>query len=412
MLAELGQLFQPHITNTIDKICGVPYAALPIATVVSMQTNMPMLIKRKEVKSYGTKKLIEGKFSAGDKVLLIEDVITTGESLVETIKELESEGLIIEQILVVLDREQGGTERLAGKGYKIKSLFTISSVISILLKENKIDEATYNAVTNFLIENKIIKQEVKVVAKSFPKNHQNPIAQRLLDIANKKQSNIIASVDVTTTEEVLSFLKKVGSKICAAKLHVDIISNFSQAFINELKNLSSELDFLIIEDRKFADIGNTQLLQLTKGIYNIASWADMITIHLIAGEPALKALQHLDSANKPALIPVIEMSSEGALTDKNYITKCKSFMYQYSDVIGAVCQTEMMENNLLKFTPGINLSSTKDNKGQNYNSPKFAIETLQSDFLIVGRGLYEAQNPAEEIEKYLSEVRSLLFINN
>ena len=172
-----------------------------------------------------------------------------------------------------------------------------------------------------------------------------------------------------------------------------------------------QLDFLIIEDRKFADIGNTQLLQLTKGIYNIASWADMITIHLIAGEAALKALQHWDSANKPAQIPVIEMSSEGALTDKNYIAKCKSFMYQYSDVIGAVCQTEMMENNLLKFTPGINLSSTKDNKGQNYNSPKFAIENLQSDFLIVGRGLYEAQNPAEEIEKYLSEVRSLLFIN-
>lgn len=411
LLKQLAELFQKKIPDSVQIICGVPYAALPMATAVSLQTNISMIIKRKVVKTYGAKKLIEGSFKKGDKILLIEDVVTSGISLEETIIELEAEGLIIEKILIVLDREQGGIEKLMHKGYDVEALYSLSSVISLLFVEHKIDEKCFNEVNEFLSNSRIGINEKPLQIKPFPKNHPHKKAQQLLDIANEKKSNIIASVDLTTSNEILFFLNKVGKDICAAKLHIDIVSDFSFEFITQLKLISKQYNFLLIEDRKFADIGNTQLLQLSKGIYKISSWADFVTIHLIAGEASLKAIEDWDEECKPALIPILEMSSKGSLTDENYINNCKLFLNKYSCVVGAVCKTISLDEYLLKFTPGIHLSSTSDNKGQQFNTPKFAIENLKSNFLIVGRGLYKTENPEISIQEYLAEIRNLIFLN-
>ena len=117
LLQNLAGVMADQMLPSVKRVCGVPYAALPLATAFSLQTGMPLLIKRKEAKGYGTKKTIEGEFAAGDEILLLEDVVTSGESLLETIAELEKEGLKIAQIITVVDREQGGMDRLRAAGY-------------------------------------------------------------------------------------------------------------------------------------------------------------------------------------------------------------------------------------------------------------------------------------------------------
>jgi len=138
-----------------DLVCGVPYTALPIATVMSVENNKPMIMRRKEVKDYGTKKAIEGKFEAGQNCLVVEDLVTSGSSVFETTEPLEHEKLKVTDIVVLVDREQGGKKHLEEKGYNLHSVLTISSMLEILQKENKLDENMVNKVKKFIQANQV-----------------------------------------------------------------------------------------------------------------------------------------------------------------------------------------------------------------------------------------------------------------
>ena len=94
---------QPEKNNQI-LICGTPYGAVSYASYISIQTNIPMIFLRKEQKQYGTKNLIEGNYKKNDKVILIEDVTSTGTSVKESAKTLESEGLVVTQIITIFSR--------------------------------------------------------------------------------------------------------------------------------------------------------------------------------------------------------------------------------------------------------------------------------------------------------------------
>jgi uridine monophosphate synthetase len=135
---------------SFDLICGVPYTALPIATALSLDRNLPMVMRRKEVKDYGTKKMIEGKFEKGQICLIIEDVITSGTSILETVAPLKAEGLEIEDAVVVIDREQGGKEKLKTEGIELHSLVSIFDLLKVLFYEKKISENTFREVNEFL----------------------------------------------------------------------------------------------------------------------------------------------------------------------------------------------------------------------------------------------------------------------
>jgi uridine monophosphate synthetase len=151
ILKKISSAFCQLIASlSCDLICGVPYTALPIATAISLERNVPMVMRRKEVKDYGTKKLIEGKFEKGQICLIIEDVVTSGASILETVAPLKSEGLEIEDAVVVLNREQGGKERLKENGIELHSLISIFDLLKVLFYEKKIPEMTFREVNEFL----------------------------------------------------------------------------------------------------------------------------------------------------------------------------------------------------------------------------------------------------------------------
>lgn len=133
-----------------DLICPVPYTALPIATAISIQHTVPMIMKRKEIKEHGTGRQIEGIYEKNQKCIIVEDVITSGASILETILPLAKEELIIEDIVVLVDREQGGKKFLESKGLKVHPVCSISSIVAELLKEKKITPEIAESTLQFI----------------------------------------------------------------------------------------------------------------------------------------------------------------------------------------------------------------------------------------------------------------------
>jgi orotate phosphoribosyltransferase len=133
-----------------DLICGVPYTALPIATCMSLFHNVPMIMRRKEKKLYGTKQVLEGKYSPAQTCLLIEDVITSGASIIETADDLEAAGLIIRDVVVFIDREETGKNTLQKRNYKAHAVLTLSELMPGLLKLTLLKTADRNQLTRFV----------------------------------------------------------------------------------------------------------------------------------------------------------------------------------------------------------------------------------------------------------------------
>lgn len=140
LLKLTGEVFWETMrTLYFDVIVGVPYTAIPIATAISLNENQHMIFIRKERKSYGTGKLIEGNYHQGQKAIIVDDVITNGDSKFETIKPVLDAGLKINDIVVLLDRMQGGPEILEKDGYACHVIYNVKEVFNILLKYKRID---------------------------------------------------------------------------------------------------------------------------------------------------------------------------------------------------------------------------------------------------------------------------------
>ncbi|XP_069685152.1 uridine 5'-monophosphate synthase isoform X2 [Periplaneta americana] len=322
--------------KTYDELCGVPYAALPIATLISSRSKIPMLIRRKEAKKYGTKKLVEGKFNPHDKCVIIEDVVTSGSSILETVRDLRSEGLDVTSTVVVVDREQGGKYNLSQQGITMHSLCTLSQILQILKEAGRVTQETVDNVKKYLAASQIrpdgsfivtpppsggADQNRMTLSYAARADHaQNPVAAKLFKLMEEKQTNLCVAADVTNASKLIALAHSVGPYICIFKTHIDIVEDFSPQVIQELLDAAQQHNFLLLEDRKFADIGHAVSLQYSKGTHKISSWADLVTVHPVPGENVLTGLKSVVGDLKRGCFLVVEMSSAGNLNTPNYIS--------------------------------------------------------------------------------------------
>jgi uridine monophosphate synthetase len=148
----------PHLFNQVldaygdlvrqlefDRIAGIPYGALPTATGLALNLQRPMIFPRKEVKAHGTRRLIEGNFHPGEKVVVIDDILISGKSVMEGAEKLKSAGLNIEDIVVFIDHEGGVKERLRDNGYRAHSVLSISEITNTLYEAGRINQEQYNS---------------------------------------------------------------------------------------------------------------------------------------------------------------------------------------------------------------------------------------------------------------------------
>ena len=154
LLAQIGAAYLPLLKDLkFDRIAGLPYAAIPIATAVSLQGDYPMIYPRKEVKTYGTKAEIEGEFHAGETVVVIDDLATTGGSKFEAIEKLTGVGLVVKDVVVLVDRQSGAKESLAQAGYAMHTVLTIGQLLDYWEGHGKVEKDKIEATRVFLMEN-------------------------------------------------------------------------------------------------------------------------------------------------------------------------------------------------------------------------------------------------------------------
>ena len=135
---------------TYNHLAAVPYAALTIATAVSLTTGSPLIYPRKEVKAYGTGKSIEGVFAPGDRAVVIEDLVTSGGSVLKTIEQLKAAQILVSDVIVLIDREQGGRETLAQKGYRLHATLRLSEILDVLYDAGHITAEQVTQVRNYI----------------------------------------------------------------------------------------------------------------------------------------------------------------------------------------------------------------------------------------------------------------------
>lgn len=232
---------------------------------------------------------------------------------------------------------------------------------------------------------------------------RNPIAAKLFKLMSTKKTNLCVAVDVTVAADLLNIAEQIGPHICILKTHIDILEDFHPNLIQHLKEIAQRHNFILFEDRKFADIGKIVELQYSSGLYKISSWAELITAHSLTGSGVLDAIKQSQGSSERGVFLLAETSAAGSLINETYAKSTLKMAEEYSDLIaGIVCQNSLFidKPGFVQLTPGVQLAVTKDNLGQQYNSPEDVILEKGADVAVVGRGITQATDVAAAAEKY------------
>lgn len=323
-------------------------------------------------------------------------------------------GIIINDAIVVIDREQGGRANIAKNYVKVHSLFKISDFLGYLIEAGLIDDSCQQSVLTYIAENQVS----DAIPKAMPLDRTSltydsriehvkcSVAGDLLNIMITKQTNLCLAADVTNANDILVLADAVGPYICLFKTHVDIVNEFSHELTRDLMALGKKHGFLIMEDRKFSDIGKTVSSQCESG-FNIFEWANLVTAHSISGPGVIHGLKAAsqNSTLSRGVFLVAQLSSIGALTSPAYTEetmKMASNAAESNFIAGIVCQDKdvVKDPGMLQLTPGCKIDTTTDGLGQQYSTPEHVVIEKGADIAVVGRGIFSADDAVAAAKIY------------
>lgn len=205
-------------------------------------------------------------------------------------------------------------------------------------------------------------------------------------------------------------IDQVGPHIAALKTHVDLVDDWTVEAWKAFCSKAQSADLLIFEDRKFADIGGISRKQMA-GVYDIRSWSDLVTAHLISGPDIVDGLQAgwSDVGRNGGVLLLAQMSSRGNLLSPEYTTQVVAKGKAHDGVFGFIgngsrpdeltlLRTAVGDGKLI-WTPGVNLAVGDGEMGQRYGDPREAV-LAGSDCIIVGSGIHKASDPAAQAKAY------------
>jgi uridine monophosphate synthetase len=150
-LREAGELLAERLRPlAFDRIAGLVYAGLPLGVAAALAGGFPLCYARKEAKEYGTRKLFEGEPQPGERIAFVDDVITDGGAKIEEAVRFRDAGLVVEDVVVLVDREQGGREQLAATGLTLHACFTLRELLTSLHQAGHLDGAAFQRVMEYL----------------------------------------------------------------------------------------------------------------------------------------------------------------------------------------------------------------------------------------------------------------------
>lgn len=396
-LEILIDLMYPNFLQTeTNKLMPIPMGGIPLGNYLSFAKCIPQVIIRDKPKAHGTKNIIEGIYSDKDDFIIIEDVITSGNSIKDSLQKLFDYGITnlkYKAVLCICNRSS-------------------LDKVDIFIREHSITIPIYSIFALKEIEDYLAKYNSDNLDNSYGKinyfGNQYKFANELYKLASMKKSNIILSCDFMGDKDILSVIENIGDKIVAVKLHLDTIDicNYEE-FVGKLKMLTSKYKLLIIEDAKFADIETIMYEKIYASRMIINKIVDAITIHAIAG------LSILENENiKIPLIIISELSSVDNMIDIEYSKKiirkittqiCNTDnIHANSSILGGlVCQNNVPKLikpfEFLTMSPGINLEFTNDSGNQKYSIPTVKNNKVGL-FWIVGRGITKYKDNSKDLQ--------------